>query len=329
MPRVTATEQLQRILAILPWIVQHQGASVDELVERFGLSRSELLADLNFVFLNVGLHPFTPDMLADVTIDDDRVYVHLGDYFHRPLRLTHAEALTLLAGGRALSARPGTDPDGTLGRAVAKLANALGDGAENAVEVALGAADPEVLATVQSAVEGHRRLRIDYYSYGRDEPSQRTVDPYRVLSNDGHWYLLGWCHTAAGERLFRVDRIQAAASTDETFTPPSDAGDGGLDLSASQRTVELVGPRSISWVTDTYPCDEYEVLDDTRMRIVLPVTATPWLERLLLRLDPSTVATDLATGERLDPVVAGAARRILARYGAEPDAVGTPVRSAG
>ena len=327
MPRVTATEQLQRILAVLPWIVQHPGVSVDELVERFGLTRDELLTDLDFVFVNLGLHPFTPDMLTDVTIEDERVYVHLGDYFQRPLRLTHAEALTLLAGGRALSARPGTDPDGTLGRAVAKLAAALGDGAETAVEVALGAADPEVLATVREAVERNRRVAIDYYSYGRDEPSLREIDPYRVLSNDGHWYLLGWCHTAHGERLFRIDRIQAATSLATTFDPPEGAGDGELDLSASPRTVELLGPRSIRWVSDTYPCDESEDLDDGTTRIVLPVTATPWLERLLLRLDPGTVATDLATGERLDTVASDAAVRILGRYGVGPGGSTTPVPS--
>lgn len=320
MARVTATDRLQRILAILPWVVQHQGVTVDELVERFGLGRDELLTDLDFVFYNVGLHPFTPDMLADVTIDDGRVYVQLGDYFHRPLRLTHAEALTLLAGGRALVDRPGSDPDGALARAVAKLATALGDGADRAVEVALGAADPDVLAAVQAAVADHERLAIDYYSYGRDEPSQREVDPYRVLSNDGHWYLLGWCHTASGERLFRIDRVQAARGTGEHFDPPADAGDGGLDLSASPRSVELTGPRSISWIEDTYPTDESEVLPDGRVRIVLPVTATPWLERLLLRLGPDTVAVDLGTGERLDQVAAGAATRILARYGAAPTA---------
>ena len=177
MSRVTATDRVQRILAVLPWIVQHQGATVDEICARFGLGRKELLDDLDFVFYNVGLHPFTPDMLAEVTIDEDRVTVHLGDYFRRPLRLTHEEALTLLAAGRALSARPGTDPDGTLQRAVDKLSAALGDGAGDAVDVALGEADPEVLAAARRAVGRAPRLTIDYYSYGRDEPSTRQVDP--------------------------------------------------------------------------------------------------------------------------------------------------------
>lgn len=314
MSRVTATERVQRILAVLPWIVQHQGATVDEICDRFALSRKELLDDLDFVFYNVGLHPFTPDMLAEVSIDEDRVTVHLGDYFRRPLRLTHEEALTLLAAGRALAARPGTDPDGTLQRAVDKLSAALGEGAADAVDVALGDADPDVLAAARRAVDQHLRLTIDYYSYGRDEPSTRRIDPYRLVAREGHWYLLAWCHTAEGERLFRVDRIRSATVSDEVFEPPPDAGDAGFDLSESPRTVELVAPADAGWVATTYPCDEAEQLADGRWRIVLPVTATPWLERLLLRLGPDVTATDLTTGESLDHTAAEAARRVLGRY---------------
>ena len=242
MSRVTATERVQRILAVLPWIVQHQGATVEEICTRFGLERAALLADLDFVFYNVGLHPFTPDMLAEVTIDEDRVTVHLGDYFRRPLRLTHAEALTLLAAGRALGARPGTDPDGTLRSAVDKLGAALGEGASESVDVALGEADPEVLASTRRAVQDHRQLTIDYYSYGRDERSQRTVDPYQLLSREGHWYLWAMCHTAGGERLFRVDRIRSAVIEPSHFEPPDSLVDAPFDLSESRRTVELLAP---------------------------------------------------------------------------------------
>jgi proteasome accessory factor C len=309
---------VQRILAVLPWIVQHQGSTVDEICERFGLQRKELVDDLDFVFYNVGLHPFTPDMLAEVSITDDRVHVHLGDYFRRPLRLTHEEALTLLAAGRALTARPGTDPDGTLGRAVEKLSTALGEGAVEAVEVALGEADPDVLAAVRAGVDARRQLSIDYYSYGRDEHTRRRVDPYRLVAREGHWYLLARCHMAGGERLFRVDRIRSATLEDTTFEEPTEAPDASFDLSESPRTVEVVAPPDAAWVATTYPVDEINELDDGRLRVVLPVTATPWLERLLLRLGPDALTTDLATGESLAPTTAAAAGRVLARYGRHP-----------
>ena len=313
--RVTATERVQRILAVLPWIVQHQGSTVGEICERFGLQRKELVDDLDFVFYNVGLHPFTPDMLAEVSITDDRVHVHLGDYFRRPLRLTHEEALTLLAAGRALTARPGTDPDGTLGRAVDKLSTALGEGAIEAVEVALGEADPDVLAAVRAGVDARRQLSIDYYSYGRDEHTRRRVDPYRLVAREGHWYLLARCHMAEGERLFRVDRIRSATVEDATFDEPAEAPDASFELSESPRTVEVVAPPDAAWVATTYPVDEITELDDGRLRVVLPVTATPWLERLLLRLGPDAATTDLGTGDSLAPTTAAAARRVLARYG--------------
>lgn len=314
MSRVTATDRVQRILAVLPWVVQHQGATVQEICERFGLSRKELLDDLDFVFYNVGLHPFTPDMLAEVSIDEDRVTVQLGDYFRRPLRLTHEEALSLLAAGRALADRPGTDPDGTLRRAVDKLAAALGSGAADAVEVALGEADPEVLATTRAAVDRSRQLTIDYYSYGRDEHSTRVVDPYRLVARDGHWYLLAHCHTAGGERLFRVDRMRSATMGEAGFDRPAAEVETSFDLSESPRTVELLAPADAAWVATTYPCDEVTELPDGGLRIVLPVTATPWLERLLLRLGPDVRATELIGGESLASTTASAARRVLERY---------------
>jgi len=322
MSRVTATERVQRILAVLPWIVQHQGATVEEICARFGLERAALLDDLDFVFYNVGLHPFTPDMLAEVTIDEDRVTVHLGDYFRRPLRLTHGEALTLLAAGRALGARPGTDPDGTLQRAVDKLGAALGEGDSESVDVALGEADPEVLSSTRRAVEDHQQLSIDYYSYGRDERSRRTVDPYRLLSREGHWYLWALCHTAEGERLFRVDRIRSAVIEPTRFEPPTSLVDAAFDLSESRRTVELLAPADAAWVATTYPCDEVGEMPDGRLRIVLPVTTTQWLERLLLRLGPDVTATELGTGRPLASTAATAARRVLDRYERGQDAPG-------
>ena len=312
--RVTATERMQRILAVLPWILANQGSTVDEIADRFGLERTALVKDLEFVFYNVGLHPFTPDVLAEVTIDDDRVRVHLGDYFRKPLRLSHSEALTLLAAGRALGARAGTDPDGTLARAVDKLAAVLGDGAADAIDVALGEADPEVLATVRQGVDTSRSLRIDYYSYGRDEHTERVVDPYRLVSREGHWYLQAYCHRAEGERLFRVDRIRRAETTDRSFEVPPGALDAGFDLEDSSRTVVVVAPAEADWVARTYPSEEVDALDDGRLRIVLPVSASAWLERLLLRLGPGAEVRDAATGESLDPVGREAARRVLDRY---------------
>ena len=76
------------------------------------------------------------------------------------------------------------------------------------------------------AVKGaaHRRqVEIEYYSFGRDAWSRRTIDPYAVFSSAGQWYVTAFCHTVDDERLFRVDRVRAATALDTVFDPP--AGD--------------------------------------------------------------------------------------------------------
>lgn len=318
MKRVTAVERVQRILTILPWIVENQGCHVDEVCQRFGISREDLITDLELVFVHVGLHPFTPDVLSDISIEDDQITVHLGDYFHRPLRLSSIEAMALLTAGSAQAHFGTVDEQGreTLNRALEKLSNVLGAGTDGTFEVQFGAADQGLLELFRTAADDRHSVQIGYYTYGRDELSERLVDPYRVTSQAGFWYLTAWCHKADAVREFRVDRIYSATPTDATFEPPTDVADTAFNFDGSPHTVEITGDKSINWVSELYPCDEVEQLNDGRVRIVLPVTATRWLERLLLRLDPTTAVVDATTGEDLRPLAAKAARRILGRYDA-------------
>ena len=103
MPKLSADERLQRLLAIIPWVASRDGPRVEEVSARFGCTEAELVDDLELLFL-CGLHPYTPDMLIDVDIADGRVWIRYAEYFSRPLRLTPAEGLALLASGRTVLA---------------------------------------------------------------------------------------------------------------------------------------------------------------------------------------------------------------------------------
>ena len=54
-----------------------------------------------------------------------------------------------------------------------------------------------------------RRVHLTYYVPGRDEATERDVDPMRLVLVDGRTYLEGWCRRAEGVRLFRIDRVVA------------------------------------------------------------------------------------------------------------------------
>jgi proteasome accessory factor C len=305
-----ADARLQRLLAVVPWIAAQDGPRLEEVGARFGCTEAELVDDLQLLFL-CGLHPYTPDVLIDVDLHDGRVWIRYADYFARPLRLTPAEGLALLAAGTTLLAAPGSDPDGPLARGLAKLSSALGVDAGEPVEVALGPAPPETLRILSEAVARHRQVEIEYYAFGRDEWTRRVVDPYAVFSAGGQWYLSGFCRSVDDERLFRVDRVREAVPLDTGF----DAPERRPDLTVYQPrpddprvTIEL--EPAAHWVVEQYPTEGVEEAGGGRLRVTLAVSERAWLERLLLRLGPAARVVD---GEP-DVVAAAAARRLLARY---------------
>jgi len=94
-------ERLARILAMVPWVIAHPGAQVDEVCRRFGYDRDDLVRDLNLVFV-CGLPGYGPGDLMEAYLDDDEVVIDMADYFARPVKLTAVEALMMLAGGMAI-----------------------------------------------------------------------------------------------------------------------------------------------------------------------------------------------------------------------------------
>jgi proteasome accessory factor C len=313
--RFTASERLTRLLAVIPHVAGRGYVPLDEIVERFGYPRADLVADLTEVLPYVGVAPFTPDTLIEVSVDEGNVRIDYADWFAKPLRLAPGEALALLAAGRALAAAEPGEEAGPLVRGLTKLGAALGAGGDGALEVHLGVVAEETLALLRAAVREQRQVQLDYYSYGRDQRSTRIVEPRRFYADEGNWYIAGYCHLATADRVFRVDRIRQATLLETTFTV-AERDDGVLGTFAATdehpRVVLELEPDA-RWVVDQYPHDELVELDGGRVRVTLAVTAQAWLERLLVRLGPAAVVVDAPRGLG-DDARSAAARRILGRY---------------
>ncbi len=301
----------------MPWIVANPGRHTSEVAARFGLNEAELLNDLSVVFM-VGLPPYSPDALVDVQIDDDgRVSINLADFFSRPLRLTPAQGLALVAASDALLSVPGMDSDGALAKAIGKLSDALGVDDVNPVDVHLGNAEAEHLNLLRSAVADGYDIEIDYYSFGRDVKTRRRISPWRVFADSGSWYVHAWCTLAEGERIFRLDRIEALEVLDSSATTVVEVGDGPPSTFNPQDqtpviTLEL--DAEAAWVAETYPCESVTSLDEGATQVTLAVTAMPWLERLLVRLGPHGRVVSEGSFDGAEDLSARTAARILSRY---------------
>lgn len=312
--KLTARDRMARLLSVIPWVTQNEGAEIDEIEQRFDYPRKLLLGDLQDVVFFVGVHPFTPDQLIEVDISDDKVWIRYADWFARPLRLSQQEAATLLTTVRAALLLTSDDalPD-ALTRALTKLGTMLGAQASQVVDMRLGEAQAEVIDVVRSAVESKVRVSIDYYSYGRDRLSEREIDPVRLFSDQGNWYLDAWCHSASGPRMFRVDRISRAEATSTPVANDHSPQASSFAAQPDDPRVHLHLDASAGWVAEQYPCESVEIRADGSLDIALAVTEFRWLERLLLRLGPAATIThaDPAISQDLAKT---AARRVLARY---------------
>lgn len=307
-PRALAGPEIQRILALVPWIVAHPGSPKAEIASRFGVTESQLDDDLALVLM-IGVPPYSPGDYLDVEDDEDgNVTIRLAEYFQRPLRLTPAEGLALLAAGRALLAVPGSDPEGPLATALAKLEDAL-----DLPGLVVDVGEPGQLEAIRDAVARHRRVEIEYWSAGRDEITVRRIDPEVVFYATGEWYVGAYCHRAHDQRMFRVDRIRAVEATTDTFEPGAtefETGDVYTPRTDDTRVTLELAP-SAAWVAEAYPTEAVTERADGSLEIVLAVSEAAWLERVLLRLGPD--ARVVAPTE-FEGLAADAARRILARY---------------
>jgi proteasome accessory factor C len=287
----TASDRLQRLLALVPYIVSRKVVGLAETAAAFGVSERELVDDLNMLWC-VELRSPDPYCPIDLSYEGGEIVVSEAESIDRPLRLGIDEASALLVALRMLAELPGIGDRSALGRTIAKLEAAAGAAGVPSAQVAVqvSARDGDAaLAQVTEALAGARRLHLSYYVPGRDEATERDVDPMRLVMVDGRNYLEGWCRRAGAVRLFRLDRILAISILDKPAEVPPEAEHVDVDQglfrpSPRDVRIELELSTTGRWVAEYYPCEEVTELGDGRLRVRLRTPDTQWVRRLALRL---------------------------------------------
>ncbi|HEX7536530.1 MAG TPA: WYL domain-containing protein [Dermatophilaceae bacterium] len=333
----SATTRLSRLLTMVPWLLTRQGVEIEEVAREFAVTPEQVEADLMLLFLCGTPGGYHGDLI-EADWESGRVYLGNADTINRPLRLGVDEALALIVGLRALAAVPGIGERDAVVRALAKLEAATGSAAAGVSRIQVlideGTGNQTMaLALAQQALADRRRVHLRYLVPGRDETTERDVDPMRVISFDAHWYLEGWCHRAEDVRLFRLDRIEALAILDEDGTPPPSAQPRDLDSGvftsrAEDQLVRLALRPGALWVSDYYPTESVEPTQDGGAVITLRTADTTWLRRLMWRLGSQSTVLEPA---ELALAVQQGAQAALQAYAAPAGSAGSAEagRSAG
>jgi proteasome accessory factor C len=305
---VTSAERLRRLLALVPYVATRRVVGLAEAAATFGMTERELIDDLNLAWC-VELRDPEPYCPIDLSYEDGEIMISQAESIARPLRLAADEASALLVALRMLAdseaaARPrpglrgsaeGTPvaDDSAVARLTAKIESAAGaSAAAVSSQLAIhlqGRGGSRFAGLLATAVKTGRLVHLTHYAHGRDEVTERDVDPMRLLVVEGNTYLEGWCRRAEGVRLFRLDRVLDAKVLDAPAEVPETAESVDVEAglfrpSESDVRVELVLAPAARWVAEDYPCESVTELGEGRLRIALRTPDTSWVRRLALRL---------------------------------------------
>jgi proteasome accessory factor C len=277
---VAAPERLSRLLALVPWLSAHDGVTVSEAAVHFGVTTEELVDDLNLLICS-GLPGYGPEHLVDIQFWDEDEEIHVLDpqTLTAPMRLTPDEVTALLVGLRVLAQVPGDHDRDALVTATAKLERA-GGGALAADLVDMRIASGDQAAVLDEAIAQGLSVHMTYAGITREDVTERTITPMRVLVGQGYTYVEAWCDLAEAVRTFRLDRILTCSLGGQSVPPSVGALD---DEPTAQTKVELSLQPSASWVVETHAA---KLLGETNgvRSVELLVSDLEWAARLVLSL---------------------------------------------
>ncbi|MFC1595290.1 helix-turn-helix transcriptional regulator [Gemmatimonadota bacterium] len=223
---MSSADRLNRILGMIPYLLQHQGVSLMELSEEFQVRPAELLRDLQ-ALSNCSYGPFGSAEVMDAYIEEDRVHIWAGEHFKRPLSFTPGELMALRTAVSLMLEHTDAKETRALARAHRTITG-IQDGRgvwADAFKGKIGVEPPpalsaEIFSTFERGVHESRKVSIRYFTEQRSSISERMISPYKMVNSDGQWYVVGFCERAGGIRTFRVDHVRSAELGGEHFEVP-------------------------------------------------------------------------------------------------------------
>ena len=302
----TSGPRLSRLMTMVPWLLAHDGVSIEEAAQHFGISAEQCEKDL-WLLVVCGLPGHMPDQLVDIQFwDDGRIHVIDPQTLDRPLELSGDEVMSMLVALRLLAQVPGSHDRVTLYGLIERLENHLEVKAAQTVLIDSGT-NAASLLTVEEALQQHRKLELVYASGTHDDVSERTVSPIRVIVTDGHSYLEAFCEKAEAVRTFRLDRIMSLRLSGPQDLKPIDAESEVLHPQSAVVQIDA----SARWILDMYPIQSVIENDDGNFVGNLAYRELDWLIKVALSLRG---ALEVCSPSEARHGVATAAAAALAAY---------------
>lgn len=213
---------IELLMQMLPWLVAHPGVSAEVVAEEFGITAKEVIKLLDLLQYT-GPGQYGGELVEVHFGDGQGIHVIDSQRFDRPVRMSGAEASALLAGLSYLEQMPALADSAEVSQLIEKISEALNP--ESAIDVVTDGRENECIALMMAAIEAQVQVQIEYASGSATHPSERIIEPKRMLTRDDRTYVRAWCTQAEALRTFRIDRIAHAetlSASQEVEVAPED-----------------------------------------------------------------------------------------------------------
>jgi proteasome accessory factor C len=215
--QATPVEKAARLLDLVPFISTHQGIALSELAQEFNLTESELLGDLNTLWM-CGLPGYTPLELIDLEFESGYVSIRNAEVLQRVRLLTKQELVIILLGLDILQSS--IDPKRKdLSDAISGLMSRIKEIVGN-VATASPIVDSAHRAIITQAINSRLDLVVSYHSTIRDAISERVITPLELSLDHGFEVLEAYCQSAEGFRTFRLDNMRSVQLSGSSVNIP-------------------------------------------------------------------------------------------------------------
>lgn len=321
-----ASEQLQRILHILPMAARAHGVTFDELERALCVDRDTIIADLNEAIACIYNHNGGAVEPFQITMESERVRVHASPEFQRPTRLSPKEALVLGLGLRVLASEAAGErraqilalaerlerdlavPEIELQPALHERVMAEARGPYGA-ELAIAVGEDDFRSVFAGAIEQRRVCAVEYMKPRAAAPGLREVLPQRLIYGNGHWYVAAIDAERGDSRTFRLDRVISVDVTEKRLEAAGVSEQLSIYAADQHGETEArvrYSPRVARWIAEQ---NGGQLERDGSIVVMHRVADPEWLVRHVLQYGGEAV---VETPEELRQVVAQRAGALCA-----------------
>ena len=290
----SALDRTARALDLVPYLLEHQGISIGELAQVFGVSEKQINDDLILIHM-CGLPGYTPLELIEMYYEDGYVTVSDPQSLNKPRSMNSSEITSLLVSLDLLKSVRSDSISHEIEALKIKLKSSLSF--ENPYVVVVYSKNSEMVEKIEAAIAKGNALNIVYLGGQKDETTERLILPLEIYQANNNTYLNAWCQTSMGDRTFRVDRVLSLETSNGSainYTPASQQHKTGFS------NVELVVSKEARHFIEENRAIIESVEDGDVFQVKLHPIDVEWLTRTIIGFGsgiqvvaPKALSTDI------------------------------------